>query len=314
MDQTLIHLALESEPVTAASFPLPSLRQQGGHDAALLLRDAMVLSLRRGAGPFRGFGQIAVEPRAYQLVPLLMALKLDPVRLLIADDVDIGKTIEAALVDFDYPAAPRCRPVQRSHPLVSVLAETLLERTLAGGSDGPGNGPEAGVLGRVGCWVSAGVQARTAVALLRLRHQLVTQKAGRTSMLLVEEAAALAWRGGEGAALVEGAEALALLLPPPVGDPPAHVRERAAVQALEQLASRRKDVDGFAERRSRGTSRGSRRTGPFASDCGYEGPPFRWDPERRFLLRAELDAAFFHLYGLSRDAADYILDTGAPPA
>ena len=35
---------------------------------------------------------------------------------------------------------------------------------------------------------------------------------------------------------------------------------------------------------------------PFASDCGWAGPPFRWDEERRFLLRCELDAAFFHLY------------------
>lgn len=35
---------------------------------------------------------------------------------------------------------------------------------------------------------------------------------------------------------------------------------------------------------------------PFATDCGYDGPPFRWDEERRFLLRCELDAAFFHLY------------------
>jgi len=35
---------------------------------------------------------------------------------------------------------------------------------------------------------------------------------------------------------------------------------------------------------------------PFAKDCGYDGPPFKWDEERRFLLRAELDAAFFHLY------------------
>jgi hypothetical protein len=34
----------------------------------------------------------------------------------------------------------------------------------------------------------------------------------------------------------------------------------------------------------------------FAKDCGYDGPPFRWDQERRFLLRCELDAAFFHLY------------------
>ncbi|MGC3998046.1 MAG: N-6 DNA methylase [Anaeromyxobacter sp.] len=48
---------------------------------------------------------------------------------------------------------------------------------------------------------------------------------------------------------------------------------------------------------------------PFAKDIGYDGPPFRWAPERRFLLRAELDAAFFHLYGISRDDADYILET-----
>lgn len=47
----------------------------------------------------------------------------------------------------------------------------------------------------------------------------------------------------------------------------------------------------------------------FARDMGWEGPPFRWEPERRFLLRCELDAAFFHLYGIERDDIDYILDT-----
>ena len=46
-----------------------------------------------------------------------------------------------------------------------------------------------------------------------------------------------------------------------------------------------------------------------ARDAAYEGPPFRWDPERRSLLRAELDAAFFHLYGISRDDTDYIMET-----
>lgn len=47
----------------------------------------------------------------------------------------------------------------------------------------------------------------------------------------------------------------------------------------------------------------------FARDCGYDGPPFRWDEERRFLLRCELDAAFFHLYGIAREDVDYIMDT-----
>jgi len=48
---------------------------------------------------------------------------------------------------------------------------------------------------------------------------------------------------------------------------------------------------------------------PFARDCDYHGPPFRWDEERRLLLRCELDAAFFHLYGIQRDDAEYILET-----
>jgi hypothetical protein len=47
----------------------------------------------------------------------------------------------------------------------------------------------------------------------------------------------------------------------------------------------------------------------FGTDVGFAGPPFRWDPERRPVLRAELDAAFFLLYGLSRDDTDYVLET-----
>ena len=89
---------LELQPVEPATFPWPQPEQAGNHAAALLLRDALRLKLRAGGGPFRSFGNIAVEPRAYQLVPLLMALRLTTVRLLIADDVGIGKTIEAGLI------------------------------------------------------------------------------------------------------------------------------------------------------------------------------------------------------------------------
>lgn len=48
---------------------------------------------------------------------------------------------------------------------------------------------------------------------------------------------------------------------------------------------------------------------PLADDLGYEFEPFVWDEERRALLRAELDAAYFHLYGVEREDVDYILDT-----
>ena len=47
----------------------------------------------------------------------------------------------------------------------------------------------------------------------------------------------------------------------------------------------------------------------FARDLGYDGPPFIWDPEERRHLRARLDALYFHLYGISREDADYILNT-----
>jgi len=48
---------------------------------------------------------------------------------------------------------------------------------------------------------------------------------------------------------------------------------------------------------------------PFAEDLGFNGPPFSWDDERRFQLRCELDAAFFHLYGCAREDVGYIMDT-----
>ncbi|MFV2094644.1 Eco57I restriction-modification methylase domain-containing protein [Micromonospora sp. LOL_014] len=47
----------------------------------------------------------------------------------------------------------------------------------------------------------------------------------------------------------------------------------------------------------------------FAREAGDDGPPFRWIPERRAIIRAELDAAYFHVYGVDRDDVDYIMDT-----
>ena len=48
---------------------------------------------------------------------------------------------------------------------------------------------------------------------------------------------------------------------------------------------------------------------PFARDLGYDGPPFTWDEKERRHLRARLDALYFHLYGLDREDADYVLST-----
>lgn len=86
------------EQVDSASFPPPTADDLGDHSSARLLRSALQIGFRSSAGPFRSLAGISVEPRAYQLVPLLMALRQETVRLLIADDVGIGKTIEASLI------------------------------------------------------------------------------------------------------------------------------------------------------------------------------------------------------------------------
>ncbi len=97
-DTVVLDPALELLPVEPARFDLPVDAAATVQAKAALLADAMRLTLRRGAGPFRSAAQLAFEPRTYQLVPLLMALRMAVPRLLIADDVGIGKTIEAGLI------------------------------------------------------------------------------------------------------------------------------------------------------------------------------------------------------------------------
>ena len=97
-DVQIIMPLIEDTELESATFPVPDSTKPGSYSSALLLRNALRLKLTNAAGPFRSLGHVAVEPRSYQLVPLLMALKQNPVRLLIADDVGIGKTIEAGLI------------------------------------------------------------------------------------------------------------------------------------------------------------------------------------------------------------------------
>ena len=86
------------EQVTPATFEAPDPEDVGPATSAGLLRTALRIGFRASAGPFRSLARLAVEPRAYQLVPLLMALRQDTVRMLISDDVGIGKTVEAGLI------------------------------------------------------------------------------------------------------------------------------------------------------------------------------------------------------------------------
>lgn len=99
-EETAIFLPLQmpGEEVKSSQFPEPTADQIGGFGTAKLLFDASRLSFRNASGPFRCMGKLSFRPRSYQLVPLVMALKHDVVRLMVADDVGIGKTIEALII------------------------------------------------------------------------------------------------------------------------------------------------------------------------------------------------------------------------
>lgn len=86
------------DEATSVGFPPPDPAAAGDHRSISILATALRLGFTASAGPLRSLAAVAVTPRQYQLVPLLLALRQDPVRLLIGDDVGIGKTVEAALI------------------------------------------------------------------------------------------------------------------------------------------------------------------------------------------------------------------------
>jgi superfamily II DNA or RNA helicase len=95
-------LAIESDTPTDAHFAEPAKEDLGDISTARLLYDSARLAFRNGAGPFRSLAKLSFRPRSYQMVPLIMALRQEQVKLLIADDVGVGKTVESLLIVKEF--------------------------------------------------------------------------------------------------------------------------------------------------------------------------------------------------------------------
>ena len=87
-------LAIDGDRPADARFSPPAAEDLGDISSARLLYDSARLAFRNGAGPFRALAKLSFRPRSYQMVPLIMALRQESVRLLVADDVGVGKTVE----------------------------------------------------------------------------------------------------------------------------------------------------------------------------------------------------------------------------
>jgi hypothetical protein len=144
-----------------------------------------------------------------------------------------------------FEPGPEQEFVHRTHPLVAATAETLFERALDPNSDPR----DPATLARCGAWLTKAVAERTTVALLRLRHRLLT--GDDESPMLAEEASALAWTGNETMVLAaEGESALALLDAKAEDDLDPATRKQRLDAALQRLKELQQDLHAHASRRA----------------------------------------------------------------
>ena len=98
MTGIFLPLQIPDQPISDTEIKYPTVKDIGDFESAKVLFHASRLSFRNASGPFRCMGKLSFRPRSYQVVPLVMSLKQEVTRLLIADDVGIGKTVEALMI------------------------------------------------------------------------------------------------------------------------------------------------------------------------------------------------------------------------
>ncbi|TAN04563.1 MAG: helicase SNF2, partial [Rhodanobacteraceae bacterium] len=190
-------------------------------------------------------------------------------------------------IDFAQPPAQSATAIQRTHPLVSVLADTLLEEAF---EDSQAAVDDAAVA-RAGAAFVQGVTLKTTVLLLRIRHQLSITQAGRTRLLLCEEAVAVAAAGSGPFTELTPQATRDLLGLEATRNLPVALRDRQIQAALDALPGWQPQLEGIANARAQALLADHRRVREAAEGRGS------------YQVSATLPVDVMGLYVLLPDAA-----------
>ncbi len=160
-----------------------------------------------------------------------------------------GEDLSGTLrIDFHQPTAPGALFIHRTHPLVSCLADHLLEQALD--DERLDSISDIGDIARAGAIFTDTVTIRTTVLLLRLRHQLTVTHRQQSRLLLCEETMTLALQGAEADRLLSEATACDLMEAEPTRNMPSPLRDRHLQQSLDLLPIWQPILENLAKERA----------------------------------------------------------------
>ena len=169
------------------------------------------------------------------------------------------------MIDFHYPPTPCAQFIHRTHPLVAILADTLLEGALQDASP---------LAARFAVTVSADVSVVTTLFLLRLRHQFAYRKRETSRTLMAEETVAVALEGRQNPTWMEDVAVLRLLDLTPSSNLNDATAKKEIEQATAFFRANTSHFESLAEQRSDALLADHRRVREAARDIGsYEVNP-----------------------------------------
>ncbi|MBN1616063.1 MAG: DEAD/DEAH box helicase, partial [Spirochaetales bacterium] len=147
----------------------------------------------------------------------------------------------AHTISFHYPCDAGARFIHRSHTLVSILADQLLESALSG---------ESALAARSGCFETSTVQEVTTLYLLRIRHQIRTETRKSSCHLMAEESIAFALGGRSNPRFLPLADVESLLDRHPEGNLDRAVISREVQKSIDWYHDNTDLFAGEAQKRS----------------------------------------------------------------